>query len=186
MPRAKKTTSVDVYLDTLKEVTGEKKMPPRRLIKPIQVVEAEKKRAKKKPVKKTTKKVAKPRKKKVTVNQILIDSPSVLEIGVIAPDEVPVKKSKHATVIDLADARAFEKAHPVEKLLALVEDDPVVKQVAVELRDLNSKIRDIENQDLPAYVDPNTRRGYNWDGSEFEPNTVWTRVKRFFRKHFGE
>lgn len=184
MPRAKKNASVDAYLETLKEVTGEKKMPPRKLIKPIHMVEADKVKPKKKVAKKPTKKTptAKTRRKKTSVNQILIDSPSILAVSPVLPPEIneplitynpdrPALEPVFVTqVSDLSQAEPSNL--PSAAYTLLKADAPALPEVVADIK----RFRDATN-------------GIDLEWSDIDPDapkpTLWTRTKRFFKEFFG-
>lgn len=151
---------IDGQIDGIKRMTGKKKAA--------------------KPVKKTTK----PRKKKTSVNQILIDSPSILAVNPIHPEPTILNPGRVAYnpdrpalepvfVTQVADLAQTEVTNiPSATYQLLKADAPALPEVIAELK----KYKEVTDSiDLEwSDIDPDAPRP-----------TFWMKTKRFFRELFG-
>jgi len=112
-------------------------------------------------------KAAPKRRKKTSVNQILIDSPSILAVNPILPQEEPVFVTQ---VADLSQAEVTNLPSATYQLLKA--DAPALPEVIADIKRFRQATDgiDLEWSD----IDPDAPRP-----------TLWHRTKRFFKEFFG-
>jgi hypothetical protein len=128
-----------------------------------------------------TKAVSKPRKKKTSVNQILIDSPSILAVNPVMPGEPeiaynpasePLKPVFVTQVTDLAQTLKPIPALSTPVVFETKADAPALPEVIAEMKRFKQ-----------------ATDGIDLEWSDIDPDapkpSLWHRTKRFFKEFFG-